>query len=103
MIGCDFDPAELPRWQRLAKHLREKQLLKIRKGCEKQWNRTRFPEASPFIGAGIGRFLVRSLAESMERPYLDFSALFPAMINENGMAPADCAPAVAVAFLAGKN
>lgn len=103
MIGCDFDPAELPRWQRLAHNLREKQLLKIRQGCEKQWNRARLPEASPFIGAGIGRFLVRSLAESMGRPYLDFSALFPATINENGMAPADCAPAVAVAFLAGKN
>jgi probable H4MPT-linked C1 transfer pathway protein len=102
MIGCDFDPAELARWHRLANNLREKQLLKIRRGCEKQLARAVLPDSGPFIGAGIGRFLVRQLAESMGKPYLDFSALFPATLNENGMTPADCAPAAAVACLAGK-
>jgi probable H4MPT-linked C1 transfer pathway protein len=103
MIGCDFDPAELARWQRLAENIREKQLLKIRRGCDRQLARSALPRSGPFIGAGIGRFLVRQLAESMGSPYLDFSALFPAMLNHNAMSPADCAPAVAVACLAGKN
>jgi probable H4MPT-linked C1 transfer pathway protein len=103
MIGCDFDPAELARWQRLAENIREKQLLKIRRGCDRQLARAALPQPGPFIGAGIGRFLVRQLAESMGNPYLDFSALFPAMLNHNAMSPADCAPAVAVACLAGKN
>jgi probable H4MPT-linked C1 transfer pathway protein len=103
MIGCDFDPAELARWQRLAENIREKQLLKIRRGCEKQLAGTVLPRSGPFIGAGIGRFLVRHLAESRGNAYLDCSALFPAMLNHNTMSPADCAPAVAVACLAGKN
>lgn len=102
MIGCDFDPAELARWQRLANNLRAKQLLKIRRGCETQLARAVLPYSSPFIGAGIGRFLVRQLAESMGKPYLDFSALFPATLNESGITSADCAPAAAVARLAGK-
>jgi probable H4MPT-linked C1 transfer pathway protein len=103
MIGCDFDPSEFARWQRLAENLREKQVLKIQRGCEKQLARKILPHASPVIGAGIGRFLVRQLAESMGKPYLDFSALFSATLMENSMTPADCAPAAAVACLAGNN
>jgi probable H4MPT-linked C1 transfer pathway protein len=103
MIGCDFDPAELPRWQKLAHNLREKQLSRIRQGCERQLARNALSGSGPFIGAGIGRFLVRQLAESMGKSYLDFSALFPALSNENGMSAADCAPAAAVACLSGKD
>jgi probable H4MPT-linked C1 transfer pathway protein len=99
MIGCDFDPSELARWQRLAHNLRAKQLSRIRMGCEKQLARSEFPDSCPFVGAGVGRFLVRGLAESMGRPYLDFSALFPAASGENALSAADCAPAAAVAFL----
>jgi probable H4MPT-linked C1 transfer pathway protein len=100
MIGCDFDSAELARWQKLAHKLREKHLAKIRKGCEKQLARSGRSDSLPFVGAGIGRFLAKQLAESMGRPYLDFSDFFPAISNDGGMSAADCAPAVAVVCLA---
>jgi len=100
MIGCDFESAELPRWQRLAENLRSQQLAKIGRGCERRL--ARLAPSSPLIGAGVGRFLVRRLAEARGRPYLDFSALFPATFETNGMTAADCAPAVAVATLSGK-
>ncbi|MEC4748980.1 hydantoinase/oxoprolinase family protein [Methylomicrobium sp. Wu6] len=100
MVGCDFDPVELPRWQRLAENLRARQLQKIRRGCEKQLARGSLAVSIPFVGAGVGRFLVKCLADSIGYPYLDFSELFPAMTNVNGMTAADCAPAVAVASLA---
>jgi probable H4MPT-linked C1 transfer pathway protein len=103
MIGCDFDPAELVRWQKLAHNLREKQLSRIRQSCERQLARSALSDSGPFVGAGIGRFLVRQLAESMGKPYLDFAALFPSLLNENGMSAADCAPAAAVAYLSGKD
>ncbi|WP_024299852.1 hydantoinase/oxoprolinase family protein [Methylomicrobium lacus] len=100
MIGCDFDPKDLPRWQRLAENLREKQSDKIQRGIEKQLARGGLAASSPFVGAGVGRFLIRRLAGTLGHPYLDFSTLFPAELNANGMTAADCAPAVAVASLA---
>jgi probable H4MPT-linked C1 transfer pathway protein len=103
MIGCDFAHAELARWQRLAENLRTKQLLRLQRGCEKQLARMALPRSSPFIGAGVGRFLVRQLAEAMGRSYLDFSVLFPVVLNDSVMTAADCAPAVAIACLSIKN
>ena len=52
------------------------------------------------IGAGVGRFLVKQLAQLSGYPYLDFSDLFPESVNQTGLTAADCAPAVAVACLA---
>ncbi len=99
MIGCDFDIAELPRWQRMAENLRARQLQRIQRGCEKQLARVSHAKSIPFIGAGVGRFLVRQLAESIGHPHLDFTGLFPAILPANGMLAADCAPAAAVASL----
>jgi activator of 2-hydroxyglutaryl-CoA dehydratase len=53
------------------------------------------------IGAGCGRFIARRLAERLGRPYLDFGDLLDAAPEARDMA-ARCAPAVAVALLAGK-
>ncbi|MGZ8143766.1 MAG: hydantoinase/oxoprolinase family protein [Methylosarcina sp.] len=100
MIGCDFNPEELPRWRQFAENLRGQQLHKIQLGCEKQLSRRNPAENGPFIGAGIGRFLVRQLAHSMGYDYLDFSDLFEKRAPETGLTAADCAPAAAVASLA---
>lgn len=100
MIGCDFDPNEMSRWRKLAENLRTQQINKIQRGCERQLARSRLSKSSPFIGAGIGRFLVRQLAKSLGHAYLDFSELFPHPANETDMKAADCAPAAAVASLA---
>ena len=58
------------------------------------------PDA-PVIGAGCGRFIARRLAERLGRRYLDFGDLIDAPPETREMA-ARCAPAVAVALLAGK-
>jgi len=100
MIGCDFQPEELPRWRQLAGNLRSRQLHAIRQGCERQLSRLDPGNPCPLIGAGIGRFLVRRLAHAMGHNYLDFSDLFETGSTETGLTAADCAPAAAVAVLA---
>ena len=100
MIGSDFFPEELPRWQQFAENIRAQQLQKIQRACEYRIQNVTTPKNNPMIGAGVGRFLVKQLAQLSGCPYLDFSDLFPASANQAGITAADCAPAVAVACLA---
>ena len=100
MIGCDYDGNELPRWQRFAYNLRTQQIARIQSACERQIERIELATNCPIIGAGVGRFLAKQIAQNLGRPYLDFSDLFSGDQRQGGNAPADCAPAVAVACLA---
>ena len=100
MIGCDFYPDELPRWQQFAENIRAQQIQQIQRGCEAQLSRHSLAQNSPLIGAGVGRFLVKQIALNLGYPYLDFSDLFPESSAQSGMSTADCAPAVSVACLA---
>jgi len=100
MIGCDFSPEELPRWQQFAGNLRTQQLQKIQRGCERQLSRRRLPDNSPLIGAGVGRFLVQQIAALSARPYLDFCELLTESTHQADINAADCAPAAAIACLA---
>jgi uncharacterized hydantoinase/oxoprolinase family protein len=100
MIGCDFYPKELSRWQQFAENIRAQQLQQIQRGCETRLSRHELAPNSPLIGAGIGRFLVKQVALNLGRPYLDFSDLLPVVEIGAEMAAADCAPAVAIAYLA---
>ena len=100
MLGSDFFPEELPRWRHFAEDIRARQLEQIRQACEYRLQNVHFPQNKPLIGAGVGRFLVRQLAQSLGHPYLDFSGLFPESAIPTGITAADCAPAVAVACLA---
>jgi probable H4MPT-linked C1 transfer pathway protein len=100
MIGSDFFPEELSRWQQFAENIRAQQLQKIQRGCEYRIQNVDFPKNNPLIGAGVGRFLVKQLAQLSGYPYLDFSDLFPESATQTGITASDCAPAVAVACLA---
>jgi (4-(4-[2-(gamma-L-glutamylamino)ethyl]phenoxymethyl)furan-2-yl)methanamine synthase len=101
MIGCDYRDNELPRWQEFANNLRHQQLARIQSACERQLARISVPDnCPPLIGAGVGRFLVKQIALTLSRPYLDLSDLFSEVGVQPGHAVADCAPAVAVACLA---
>jgi probable H4MPT-linked C1 transfer pathway protein len=102
MIGCDFDADELSRWRQFADHIRSQQLQKIQRSCERQLSRHDLAQSSPFIGAGVGRFLVRQIALNLGYPYVDFSDLFQISTVRTGLSASDCAPAVAVACLAGE-
>ncbi len=92
MLGDDFKIEELSRWQNVARDIRQQHKQRIQKGCVLHLNKQ-----STLIGAGIGRFLVQEIATNLNCDYVDFSTLF--LTNHNlTFHPADCAPAVAIAF-----
>ncbi len=97
MVGCDFVPEALPRWQRLAENLRSQQLQKIERSC--RWvAQSGECRTAPVVGAGIGRFLAREMARNMDRPYLDFNELTADCASTGPVNMADCAPAAALAL-----
>jgi len=98
MVGCDFDPDQLPDWMAFAQDLRARQLDRIERACNRQLARAGNVEAV-FVGAGVGRFLVRELAEKNNLCYIDFSSLLAHQRQNEGLQIADCAPAVAIAAL----
>jgi probable H4MPT-linked C1 transfer pathway protein len=97
MLGCDFYPEQLPRWQSVAADLRARQLQAITAASGQVLAKSGISAAAPLVGAGIGRFLVRELARHWQRPYRDFSEL--CQCSATTLNPADCAPAVAVGYL----
>lgn len=98
MVGDDFHVAELARWQTVANDIREQQKQRLQHSCALQLARHASAEKMTVCGAGIGRFLVQEIAANLTCSYLDFSTLFAAN-HELEFSPADCAPAVAVAYL----
>jgi probable H4MPT-linked C1 transfer pathway protein len=94
MLGDDFRIEELPRWQSVARDIRQQQKQRIQNGCS-----LHLKKKSTLIGAGIGRFLVQEIAERLGCDYVDFSSLLKTNYHNVTFNPADCAPAVAMAFL----
>jgi uncharacterized hydantoinase/oxoprolinase family protein len=52
------------------------------------------------VGAGVGRFLVKQIAAEQGLQYQDFAEIFQ-QTTQGEIDANDCAPAVAVAYLAG--
>jgi uncharacterized hydantoinase/oxoprolinase family protein len=100
MIGCDLQDFTLQDWQELAYAMREQQLTRIQIACQKQLQRMPDNMQTPLVGAGIGRFLVQEIAQRLGLKYIDFETLFTSPCKLTEMNIADCAPAVAVAYLA---
>lgn len=98
MIGCDFYLEELPRWQLFAENIRSQQLRRIQTAYEQVCLKTDCIK-QPLIGAGVGRFLVKALADQIASPYIDFTDLCPATLMASSMDIADCAPAAALAMM----
>lgn len=99
-FGRDADALPPQGWRQLAMHLRERQLMTLGQALEIQWSRGLLTESAPLVGAGVGRFLVRILAERLRRSYVDFAELFPPTPEATHFTTADCGPAAAVAGLA---
>ena len=100
MIGCDVNDYAISDWQALAEQFKSQQILRIQRAVEKQCLDEPDGVRKCLVGAGIGRFLVREIAEQMAFEYLDFNDLFADQKQkESGISLADCAPAVAVAKL----
>ena len=99
MTGYDFVETDLDLWREFAQHLRNRQITLIQEGCERQLSRQILSSDSCFVGAGIGRFLVKQLATQLGFHYFDFDSFFSNPLDKSAMHAADCAPAVAVAIL----
>jgi probable H4MPT-linked C1 transfer pathway protein len=98
MVGADFKPEELSRWQTLATQIYLAQRQRIENACLRQLNRKSNHLNYYFIGAGIGRFLVEEIANHLQYPYVDFTQLI-AQNTSSDFNAGDCAPATAVAQL----
>lgn len=99
MVGDDLGPDGLPKACRLADHLAERQLRRIEDALDQVLSRSLTADAPPLVGAGVGRFLVRRLAERRGSAYRDFEAhlpVAPALRERTGW----FAPAVSVGWLA---
>ena len=99
MFGRDFDADALGAWRRLAAWLAEAQVRRIDDACVRLWSRNLLPDDAPIVTAGVGRFLAHDLAARHRRQCLDFGSLIPCAPGVGGRV-SDCAPAVAVAWLA---
>lgn len=99
MIGRDLDSATEAEWRGLAAALRAAQLKRIRAAASRQVDRACLPADAPLVAAGVGRFLIRDLAQRLGRSCVEFGELVPASAALRGRV-ADCAPAAAVAILA---
>lgn len=100
MVGADLGPGGAETWLGLAEWLAAAQLRRIEDAMRLVLSREKLPAAAPVIGAGCGRDLAGDIAHRLGRPYLDLAEFIQVEPEAAGMA-ATCAPAVAVALLAG--
>lgn len=99
LLGRDVESAPIDAWRRCAEFVAERQLRRIADASARVLSRGTLDDEAPLIGAGVGRFLVRKLAERLERPYIDFSRFIDFVpATEHWLA--SCAPAIACAGLA---
>ncbi len=99
MTGYEFLDEDLFLWKQFAQSIKTQQKNKIKQACEKHLSRNLLSNKDCFIGAGVGRFLVKQLADDLGYPYIDFSELIEQKTKDLEIDTADCAPAVAVALL----
>jgi probable H4MPT-linked C1 transfer pathway protein len=103
MVGYDVEDADMITWNRLAEAFKEKQIERLTKVTMVHLDRiaktSNVPEIC-IIGAGVGRFLVKQIAENMHLNYLDVSDLFNCNIASPQHSQASvCLPAYAIACL----
>ncbi len=100
MIGRDAAEADEAAWRNLAVWFAECQLRRIADGAALVLSRATLPTSAPIISAGIGGRVVARLAARLGRAacplatFLDVGEVDKRKIDQ-------CAPAVAVALLAG--
>ncbi len=99
MVGDDLEPGGLPGALRLARHLAERQLWQIEDALDQVLSRGLAADSPPLVGAGVGRLLVRRLAERRGVAYRDFEDHLPVAPDLRERA-GWYAPAVSVGWLA---
>ncbi|MEY2700103.1 MAG: hypothetical protein RIQ52_858 [Pseudomonadota bacterium] len=95
MDGCELDRTT---GESLARYFRYKQAGILADAVSSQLSKA--TERPALVGAGIGRFLVPSIAQIFDLPYHDILEFMPAhLYTDTGYSPADAVPAVAVGCL----
>jgi (4-(4-[2-(gamma-L-glutamylamino)ethyl]phenoxymethyl)furan-2-yl)methanamine synthase len=98
MLGTDSTISiESQHWYKLAEYFEEMQLQMLTDAVLRVLSKSSDSDCR-IIGAGVGRFLIKKIAQRIEIPYMEFSDLFNA---ESGLQHKCnvCAPAVAIAQL----
>lgn len=101
MTGFEFVESDWPLWLAFAQELKRQQRALIHEACLQQLG-SGCDQAKDLclIGAGVGRFLAKEIAADLGLGYVDFTALLRQGASVGDVDAADCAPAVAVAYLA---
>jgi len=100
MIGRDAESAPVEAWRSLARWLAARQLRLIERAARGLLLREPIGAEAPVVCAGVGRFLAADLAAALGRRSVDFATLLPESGGAEAVRVSDCAPAVAVAWLA---
>lgn len=94
-----IDAREVGDLRDCAHFLAQAQLWRLQCAAMRVLSAIDVPARAPVVGAGVGRFLARELAQRLGRPYGDMERYLPARPAVRALA-ADCAPAACVALLA---
>lgn len=99
MIGLDvtdINQEEKKRWKSSAAYIAEQQQIMLSQQVQRFFNE--YQCAEKIIGAGVGRFLIKQLAQQLSVEYIDFSDLVLGDDIQYQPHAADCAPAVSLAM-----
>ncbi len=100
LAGLDAADAGFEQWRSFAAFLARAQMRLIEDQIALLQSRGAIACDAPIVGAGVGRALIARLARAEERPYRDFAEFLDAAPDAARVA-SDCAPAAAMALLAG--
>ena len=101
MIGRESSEAGPEAWRKLAAWFAEMQLRSMADAAAQVFSRADLRSDAPVVCAGVGRGTVARIAARMGREAVDFDSLIEAAPAAR-IAACDCAPAAAVALLAGQ-
>ena len=97
MVASDYEDYEVGVWEQLAEDFASRQRQLILHAVKQQI--TLSSSCKTLVGAGVGRFLLPSIAAECGLSYVDFiTAILPSGTEVSAYAD-DCAPAVALATL----
>lgn len=99
LTGYEYAEKDVLMWKQFALAIKSQQKNKIKRACERQLSRRVMASECCFVGAGVGRFLVKQIAGELGCSYMDFTELFNSQGEQAGLSIADCAPAASVAQL----
>jgi probable H4MPT-linked C1 transfer pathway protein len=100
MVGRDADDADAAQWTALAQWLAEAQMRAIVDGAMLVLSATALSPEAPIVTAGIGAATLREIARRLGRAAIAFESLLDVAPAARDRA-AQCAPAAALAILAG--